>query len=88
MKTVPLSDAKSKLSGLIDEIESRDQEVVITRHGKAAAVMISLDQFEGWKETLLIRSDPKLMNEIRKGMAQVRRSKKTYNLDEVFREEE
>lgn len=45
MKTVPLAEAKAKLSRLIDEIDSRDEEVTITRNGKVAAVMISADQF-------------------------------------------
>jgi prevent-host-death family protein len=84
MKTVALAEAKAKLSRLIDEIDSRDEELIITRNGKVAAVMISGDQFEGWKETLAIQSDPALMKEIRRGIAQLRRTKKTYTLEELF----
>ncbi len=88
MKTVPLAEAKTKLSRLIDEIDSRDEEVTITRNGKVAAVMISPDQFEGWKETLAIQSDPALMKEIRRGIAQLRRTRKTYILEELFDSED
>ena len=84
MKTVPLAEAKAKLSRLIDEIDNRDEEVTITRNGKVAAVMISPDQFDGWKETLAIQSDPALMQEIRRGIAQLRRVKKSYALQELF----
>jgi len=84
MKTVPLAEAKARLSRLIDGIDSRDEEVTITRNGKVAAVMISPDQFNGWKETLAIQSDPALMKEIRRGIAQLRRTRKTYTLDELF----
>ena len=49
MKTVPLAEAKAKLSRLINEIDNRDEEVTITRNGKVAAVMISPDQFDSWK---------------------------------------
>jgi prevent-host-death family protein len=84
MKTVPLAEAKAKLSRLIDEIDNRDEEVTITRNGKVAAVMISPDQFDSWKETLAIQSDPALMEEIRRGMAQLRRAKKRYTLQELF----
>jgi antitoxin YefM len=84
MKTVPLAEAKAKLSRLIDEIDSRDEEVTITRNGKVAAVMLSPDQFDSWKETLAIQSDPALMEEIRRGMAQLRRTRKRYTLQELF----
>ena len=84
MKTVPLAEAKAKLSRLIDEIHTRDEEVTITRNGKVAAVMISPDQFDSWKETLAIQSDPALMEEIRRGIARLRRAQKGYTLQELF----
>ena len=84
MKIVPLAEAKAKLSRLIDEIDNRDEEVTITRNGKVAAVMISPDQFDSWKETLAIQSNPALMGEIRRGMAQLRRVKKSYSLQQLF----
>jgi len=84
MKTVPLAEAKARLSRLIDEIDNRDEEVTITRNGKVAAVMISPDQFESWKETLAVQSDPALMEEIRRGIAQLRRAKKSCTLQELF----
>jgi len=33
MKTLPLSEVKTKLSGLVDEVLSTDEEVVITKNG-------------------------------------------------------
>ena len=84
MKTVPLAEAKAKLSRLIDEINNRDEEVTITRNGKVAAVMISPDQFDGWKETLAIQSDPALMEEIRRGMSRLCRARKRYTLQDLF----
>jgi len=88
MKTVPLAEAKANLSRLIDEIHSRDEEVTITRNGRVAAVMISPDQFTGWQETLAIQSDPALMAEIRRGIARLRRSRKSYTIQELFQDEE
>jgi len=88
MKTVPLAEAKANLSRLIDEIDSRDEEVTITRNGRVAAVMISPDQFAGWQETLAIQSDPALMAEIRRGIARLRRSRKSYTIQELFQDEE
>jgi len=88
MKAVPLAEAKAKLSRLIDKIDGRDEEVTITRNGKIAAVMISPDQFNGWKETLAIQSDPALMDEIRRGIARLRQSRRTYTLKELFDSED
>jgi len=88
MKTVPLAEAKAKLSRLIDEIDSWYEEVTITRNGKVAAVMISSDQFESWKETLAIQSDPALMEEIRRGIKSLSRTQRTYTLDELFNRED
>ena len=84
MKTVPLAEAKAKLSRLIDEIDKRDEEVTITRNGKVAAVMISPDQFDSWKETLAIQSDPALMEEVRRGIAKLRQARKSYAIEELF----
>lgn len=86
MKTLSLSEAKMKLSGLVKTVGSTDEEVMITRNGRPAAVLISPDEFEGWKETVAIRSDPELTTEIKKGLAALK-SKKAhlYTLDELFK---
>lgn len=42
MKTLSLSEAKMKLSGLIEEVSATDEEIVITKNGAPAAVLISL----------------------------------------------
>ena len=85
MKTVPLSEAKAKLSSLLDSVESRDEEIVITRNGRAAGVLVSTGDFESWKETATVRSDAQLVAEIRRGLAALKRGKaKLYTLDELF----
>ena len=86
MKTLSLSEAKSRLSGLVDEVERRDEEVVITKNGRPAAVLVSPDEYESWKETQAIRSDRELMREIRSGLAALKaRKAKLYTLDELFK---
>lgn len=86
MKTLSLSEAKAKLSGLIEDVERRDEEVIITRNGRPAAVLVSPDEYESWKETIAIMSDRQFMREIRAGIAALRRRKaKVYTLEELFR---
>ncbi len=85
MKTMSLSEAKSKLSSLVDAIGDRDEEVVITRNGRPAAVLISPDEFDSWKETVVVRSDLELTAEVRKGLKALERKKaRLYTLDELL----
>ena len=87
MKTVPLSEAKAKLSSLVDSVEGHNEEIVITRNGRAAAVLVSPTDFESWKETATVRADADLAAEIRRGISALRRGKaKLYTLNELFAE--
>ena len=85
MKTLSLSEAKMKLSALIDSIGITDEEIVITKNGRPAAVLVSPDEFESWQETLIVRSDIELMEEIKRGLSAIKRKKASlYTLDELF----
>ena len=84
MKTLSLSEAKMKLSALVDIVYSTDEEVVITKNGRPSAVLISPDEFESWKETIRIKSDGDLMKEIAKGLAALKKKGKLYTLNELF----
>jgi len=85
MKTLPIAEAKSRLSGLVDEVHARDEEVRITRNGRPVAVIVSADEFDRWKETNEIRADKALMKEIAAGLRALREGRaRTYRLDELF----
>jgi antitoxin YefM len=85
MKTLSLSEAKMKLSNLIDVVNTTDEEIVITKNGSPAAVLISPDEFESMKETIAVRSDAALMDEIRKGLKDLKKKKASlYTLEELF----
>ncbi len=84
MKTLPLSEVKMKLSQLIEEVSSQDEQITITRNGKAAAVLISPDEFDSWNETIAIRSNPELMREIRRGLQSLTRTRGLYPLEELL----
>ena len=85
MKILSLSEAKMKLSALIESVKTTDEEVIITKNGSPAAVLISSDEYESWQETLAIRSDKELTAEIQSGLATFKKKKvKLYTLDELF----
>ena len=86
MKTLSVSEAKMKLSGLVEAVSKTDEEIVITKNGSPAAVLISPDEFDSLKETIAVRSDASLMIEIKKGIKALREKKaKLYTLDELFK---
>lgn len=85
MKALSLSEAKMKLSGLVDSVSKTDEEIVITKNGRPAAVLVSAEEFESFKETIAIRSDPDFMREIRRGLKELKSKKaELYTLDELF----
>ena len=86
MKTLSLSEAKMKLSALIESVKNTDEEVIITKNGTPAAVLISSDEYESWQETLAIRSDQELAAEIQSGLAEFKKKKlNIYTLEELLR---
>jgi prevent-host-death family protein len=85
MKTLSLSEVKMKLSGLVEEVKNTDEEILITKNGSPAAVLVSPEEFESWKETAAIRSDSSLMEEIHKGLHALKEKKaRLYTLEGLF----
>ena len=64
MKSVALSEAKDKLSALVDEAEREHEIIRITRHGRGAAILMSEDDLESLKETLFWLSQPNIREDI------------------------
>lgn len=62
---VPLAEVKNRLSEVVDRIQRQHGRVVITKHGKPAAVMLSVEDLESLEETLEILGDQALLADIR-----------------------
>jgi prevent-host-death family protein len=61
IKEVPLSEIKDDLSRFLREAESR--EIVITRHGKPAGILIGFASEDAWFEYRL-ENDPRFLKRI------------------------
>lgn len=61
MKTVPLTEIKNDLSKYLRLAET--EEIVITRHGKPAGVLIGFESEDDWFEYRLQR-DPRFLKRI------------------------
>jgi prevent-host-death family protein len=85
MKTMSLSEAKMKLSRLVEIVRDTDEEVMITKNGRPAAIIVSPDEFDSWRETIAIRSDAELMKEVKEGLSALKKKRaKLYTLEELF----
>lgn len=69
MTTVPLGDAKNRLSEYVSDVESTHNRVTITRHGRTAAVLISADDLSALEETVDILATPGMTVAIAEGLA-------------------
>ena len=61
VKEVPLSEVKDDLSRYLREAET--QEIIITRHGKPAGILIGFESEEDWFEYRL-ENDPRFLRRI------------------------
>ena len=69
VKEVSLSKIKDDLSRFLREAET--QEIVITRHGKPAGVLIGFESEEDWFEYRL-EHDPRFLRRIERARASLR----------------
>jgi antitoxin YefM len=78
MKVLPLSDVKNNLSKLVEQLGTTREEITITRNGHAAAIIMSPEEYEGWKETMDILADKEFMKEILKGIKGIKKKGMLY----------
>lgn len=64
MTVMPFTDARNRLSELIEQVERTHDRVEITRHGRPVAVIISPDDLAALEETLDVLSSPEAMRQL------------------------
>ena len=85
-KTLSLSDVKTRLPELIAGVDEREEEVVVTKNGRPAAVIVNAREYERLKETLDVLGDPELMRQIRESEAHFTSGEKGVGYAEIFGE--
>lgn len=84
-KTLPITKARESLTTLVDRASRLLEEYIITVKGKPEAVLMSHDEYESWKETIEILSDPGLVRSIRKGEKDLKEGRYT-SLEDLKKE--
>lgn len=68
---MPLADVKNRLSEVVDRLEREHGRVVITKHGRPAAVILSVEDLESLEETLDVMNSAALLADIREALAEL-----------------
>jgi antitoxin YefM len=85
-KVLPISEVKARLPELVAGVQEREEEVIVTRNGRAAAVLLNVDEYDRLKATLEVLSDPDLMAQIRRSEKYFASGGKGLSFEEVFGE--
>jgi len=83
-KTLPISDVKTHLPELVTGVDEREEEVIVTRKGKPAAVLVNIREYERLKATVDVLSDSDLMDQIRRSRRYFARGGKGRTIEQVF----
>lgn len=85
-KIMPISEVKTRLPELVSGVVEREEEIVVTRNGKPAAVLVNYDEYERLKDTLDILSDPLLMKQVGQSKAFYSEGRQGQSFEAVFGE--
>jgi antitoxin YefM len=65
------ADARANLASVLDKAVDDREEVIITRTGREAAVVVSLAEWESMKETLYLMASPANYAHLNESIAQL-----------------
>lgn len=85
IKTLPITKAREELSSLVNNASKKLDEYIITVNGTPAAVLMSAAEYDSWKETTEILSDPGLVKAIEEGEQDIKKGR-VKDWDEVKKE--
>lgn len=73
METIPLSDAKARLSEIADGVDRTHERVQITRNGRSYVVLIAADDLEALEATIELLSDERALERVRQAQIDLAR---------------
>ena len=84
IKTLTASEAKTSFYNLLAKVSHGDIEVIVTRNGKPAAALISINELSQLKETIDVLTDPAMMQQIMSSRRFYRKHRKGLSFEDVF----
>ncbi len=77
MDAITANQAKQDINRLIEQVISDAEPTIICNDKGKKAVLLSLDEFNSWQETLYLLSNPANAEHLRKSIQEDRTGKKT-----------
>jgi len=81
--TISATEARNNFFKIIENIDKTGANYTLTVNGVPKVTMLTSDEVEGWKETIEIMSDRKLMRDIKEGEKELARGEYS-TFEEVF----
>jgi len=77
MKVISLTDLRANMAKHFDAVEEDHDELIVTRQNREPMVVMSLADFEGWKETMYLLANPANAKMLRQSIAELNAGKGT-----------
>lgn len=83
-QALSISEVQAHLPRLVTGVEEREEEIVVTRRGKPAAMLVNYSEYERLKDTLDVLSDSELMRQVRSSLKFYAEGGQGLSFEEVF----
>jgi antitoxin YefM len=81
---IPVTKAKTMLLDMIRKINDRENTVAITKNGVPKAVLMSMEQYEAMRETMIILGDKDMMKQIQLSQKEMTDKKPLIDLEDLL----
>ena len=68
---MPLAEVKNRLSEVVDRLEREHGRIVITKHGRPAAVVLSVEDLDSLEETLDVMGNRAVLDDIQEALVEL-----------------
>lgn len=74
-RRISLTEVRAKLSLLVEEADRLSERFIVTKNGIPKAVVMGAEEFESWRETVALLTDPKAVKALERGLKQAKAGK-------------
>lgn len=85
-KTLSATDARKDFFKILEKVNEPDGTYVLTLGGRPRAVIMSIDEYAKWQETIEIMNDPEIMKDLKEAEEEFKRGEYV-SLEEILAEE-
>ena len=84
--TLPATEVRKNFFKILEDVKKPNRIYTVTLDGKPKAVILSSEEYEAWRETIEIMSNPEIVKDLKEAEKDFKAGRYT-PLEEVLREE-